>query len=237
MPNNYTKCSKILSQSWHQTSIARFQSEHKCTVWSLQKYKTSFKAHSKAIPRPPEHELTSQGFSISSIIKFASPRVTSYWSTVQQNMPKNIVIFFFLKYLTNTWATCKNLFKLSIGKSSVYSFCLQSETLKHIFSSCKLYLDQGRYTWRHDSVLNFIANTLSALPSCSIYDDLPVFLSPSLVAINSLWPDLLLITKIKTLYILELTIGFETSIKFNNDCKVQSYSSFIMFNILSNKFH
>ena len=170
-----------------------------------------------------EYELTSQGFIISSSIKFASPKVTSLWSTVQQSMPKNIFNFS-LKYLTNTLATRKNLFKWSIGQSSACSFCLQSETLQHVVSSCKSYLDQGRYTWRHDSVLNFIANTLSALPSCSIYADLPAFLSPSLVTGDSLRPDLLLITKNNTLHILELTIGFETNIKVNSDRKALKYN-------------
>ena len=170
-----------------------------------------------------EYELTSQGFIISSIIKFASPKVTSLWSTVQQSMPKNIFNFS-LTYLTNTLATRKNLFKWSIGQSSACSFCLQSETLQHVVSSCKSYLDKGRHTWRHDSVLNFIANTLSALPSCSIYADLPAFLSPSLVTGDSLRPDLLLITKNNTLHILELTIGFETNIKVNSDRKALKYN-------------
>ena len=139
-------------------------------------------------------------------------------------MSKNIFNFS-LKYLTNTLATRKNLFKWSIGQSSACSFCLQSETLQHIVSSCKSYLDHGRYTWRRDSVLNFIASTLSALPSCSIYADLPAFLSPSLITGDSLRPDLLLITKNKTLYILELTIGFETNIKVNSDRKALKYNS------------
>ena len=138
-------------------------------------------------------------------------------------MPKNIFNFS-LKYLTNTLATRKNLFKWSIGQSSAYSFCLQTETLQQIVSSCKSYLDQGRYTWRHDSVLNFIANSLSALPSCSIYADLTAFLSPSLVTGDSLRPDLLLITKNKALYILELTIGFETNIQVNSDRKGLKYN-------------
>jgi len=109
----------------------------------------------------------SKVFIISLIIKFAAPKVTSLWSTVQQKIPKNIVNFS-SKYLTNTLATHKNLFKWSIGQSSACSFYLQSETLQHIVSICKSYLNQGRYTWGHDSVLNFIANTLLALPSCSI---------------------------------------------------------------------
>ena len=137
-------------------------------------------------------------------------------------MTKNIFNFT-LKYLNNTLATRKNLSKWSIAQSSACSFCLQSETLQHIVSSCKLYLEHGRYTWRHDSVLNFIAKTFSTLPDCSLYADLPTFLSPSLITGNSLRPDLILITKNKVLYILELTIGFETNIKINSERKASKY--------------
>ena len=138
-------------------------------------------------------------------------------------MPKNIFNFS-LKYLSNPLSTRKNLLKRSIAQSSACPFCLQSETLQHIVSSCKSYLDQGRYTWRYDSVLKFRANTLSALPSCSIYADPPAFLSLSLVTGDSLRPAFLLITKNKTLYILELTIGFETNIKVNSDHKALKYN-------------
>ena len=136
-------------------------------------------------------------------------------------------------YLTNTLVTRKNLFKWSIGQSSACSFCLQSETLQHVVSSCISYLDQGRYTWRHDSVLNVIASKLSAFPSCSIYADLPAFLSHSLVTGDSLRPDLLLITKNKTLHILELTIGFETNIKVNSDRKVLKTILFVKIYVQS----
>ena len=78
-----------------------------------------------------EHELTSQGFIVSSIIKFVSPKVTSLWSTVQQSMPKN-VFNFSLKYLTNTLATRKNLFKWSIGSRLHASFVFSR---KHYNSS------------------------------------------------------------------------------------------------------
>ena len=139
-------------------------------------------------------------------------------------MPKNIFNFS-SKYLTNTLATHKYLIKLSIGKSSACSFCHQSETLQHMVSSCKSYLDQGRYTWRHDLAPKFIANTPSALPSCSLHANLPAFLSPFLVIIGDyLRPDHLLITENKTLYILELIIEFETNIKVNSNRKALKYS-------------
>ena len=62
------------------------------------------------------------------------------------------------------------------------------------------------------------------LPSCSIYDVLPAFPSTSLVTGDSLRLYLLLITKNKTLHILELTIGFETNMKVNSDCKALKYT-------------
>ena len=103
-------------------------------------------------------ELTFQGLIITSILKYASLSTASLWSNVQKNMLK-ICFNFTLKHLSNTLATRKNLSKWCITQSSACSFCLQSETLQHISSSCKSYLEQGRYTWRHDSVLNFIPNT------------------------------------------------------------------------------
>ena len=148
---------------------------------------------------------------------------TSLWSNVHKNMPKNIFNFT-LKYLSNNLATIKNLSKWFITQSPACSFCLQSETLQHIVSSCKSYLEQGRYTWRHDSVLNFIENTFPGLQSCSLYADLPVFLSPSPITGDSLRPDLILIAKNNDLYILEPTIGYETNITFNSHRKASKYN-------------
>ena len=168
-------------------------------------------------------ELTSQGLIITSILKYASLSTTSLWSNVQINMPKNIFNFT-LKYLSNSLASRKSLSKWCITQSSACSFCLQSETVQHIISSCKSYLEQGRYTWRHDSVLIFIANTLSGPQCCFLYADIPAFLSPSLITGDSLRPDLILICKNNDLYILELTTGFETNIKVNSDRKALKYN-------------
>ena len=167
-------------------------------------------------------ELTSQGLVISSVLKYASKVTTNIWSHVQQKLPKNIFNFS-LKYLTNTLATRKNLSKWSISQSSACSLCLQHKALQHIVSRCKLYLEHGRYTWRHDSVLNSIAKTFSTLIDCSLYADLPVFISPAFITGSAFRPDLLIISKEKVLYILELTIGFETNILINSERKASKF--------------
>ena len=101
------------------------------------------------------HELTSQGFIISSILKLSNLKVRYLWSTVQQNMPMNIFNFM-TKYLNNTLPTKKNLHKWSLSDSPSCSFCLSPETPQHVASSCNSYLADGRYTWHHNSVLLFL---------------------------------------------------------------------------------
>jgi len=61
------------------------------------------------------------------------------------------------------------------------SFCLLPETLIRVVSGCKTYLEQGRYTWRHDSILNFLAITFQSARESTIYVDLPGFLTPSAI--------------------------------------------------------
>ena len=64
---------------------------------------------------------------------------------------------------------------------------------------------------------------LSTLPDCSLYADLPTFLSPSFITASVFRPDLLISTKEKVLYILEFTIGFETNIQINSEHKALKY--------------
>ena len=142
-------------------------------------------------------------------------------------MPKN-TFNFSLKYLNNTLATRKNLCKWSILQSSACSFCLQAESLQHVVSSCNSYLDEGRYICRHNSVLLFLAKTFSSFSDCLLYADLPSFLSPSIITGDSLRPDLVLISNNSTLYILELTLGFESNIQINSDRKASKYSSLLL---------
>ena len=74
-----------------------------------------------------------------------------------------------------------------------------------------IYLD--RYTWRHDSILQFISNNLSSQHIQNIYADLPSFPNPSVITGDHFRPDLLILTKDNCLYILELTVGYETNLR------------------------
>ena len=101
-----------------------------------------------------------------------------------------------------------------MSPTSDCSFCLLPETLLHVVSGCKAYLEQGRYTWQHESILNFLAMTFQSVRDSIIYVDLPGFIGPSAVTGDNLPPALPLVLPNKFLYILELTVGgFELNIK------------------------
>ena len=101
--------------------------------------------------------------------------------------------------------------------------------LQHIVSSCKSYLHHGRYNWRHDSVLLCLSKSFSYFPEWSIYADLPSFLTPSLISGDTLRPDLILHNKHKNiLYILELTVDFESNLKVHSDRKLNKYKSLVL---------
>jgi len=155
-------------------------------------------------------EVTPQGLVILSVFEYLSKLTTSISSNFKQRLPMK-VFNFSLKCWTNTLATRKNLSMWSISQSSACSLCLHPETLRHIVSSCKLYLEHGRYTWRHDSVLSSTAKKFSTLTNCSLYPDLPAFIPLSFITGSAFRPDLLIITKENVPYILQLTIGFETN--------------------------
>ena len=70
-------------------------------------------------------------------------------------------------------------------------------------------MEQGGFTWRHNSALKFLAQTLESVQSSNLYVDLQGYLSPCIITGDSLCPDMLLITADICLYIIELTVGFE----------------------------
>ena len=173
-----------------------------------------------------QNNLISQGSSFSNIVKNSTLAFNSLWSSVHSKLPKNIFNFI-LRYINNSLPTRKNLVKWGLSSSADCSFCFCPESLLHVNSGCKTYLDEGRYTWRHNSVLNLIASSLLDVERSKMYVDLPGFISPSVITGDKLRPDLLLTIENKILYILELTVGFETNLKTNSDRKHEKYLTLI----------
>ena len=104
-----------------------------------------------------KNHLVSQGSFFSNIVETSLSSVNSIWYLAQQNLPKNIFNFS-IRYINNSLANRTNLTKWGISPTSDCSFCLQPESILHVVAGCTKYLEEGRYTWRHDSILHFLAS-------------------------------------------------------------------------------
>ena len=136
-------------------------------------------------------KLFSQGSFFRNMIQLSLSSLNSLWSSVQSKLPTNIFNFS-VKYINNTLPIQVNLHKWGLSSSSDCSFCLVHESLLHVVSGSKVYLQQGRYTWRHDSILLFIAKSFQSLQQAKIFADIPGYISPSAVTGEDLRPDLLI---------------------------------------------
>lgn len=100
------------------------------------------------------------------------------------------------------------------------------QTLGHVISGpCDAALHEGRFTWRHDSIVLCIARMLASInQSNTVYADTQdkLFPSPSTITGDDLRPDIVLV-KDSSVYILELTVGFETNLERNAIRKREKY--------------
>ena len=111
--------------------------------------------------------------------------------------------------------------------------CGSRQTLNHILNCCGPSLRDGRYTFRHDNVLSYIAKCLNK-QKYTCYIDLEGSqtsaggtIPPNLV-VTTLKPDIVVIDKsCKTVSIFELTIPAEHRIKTAHELKYQKYQHFM----------
>ena len=83
-------------------------------------------------------------------------------------------------------------------------------------SSCNTYLNEGRYSWRHNSILkNLVAYLSSIKKNLCFYADVEGFENP-VISGTETRPDVIIVNNIdQVVYIVELTVGIETNITKN----------------------
>ena len=152
------------------------------------------------------------------------------WQSYIYNLPKGI-----MKWLLNssidtlpTKANLKQWGKVSNDKC----WCNCKQTLNHILNSCRKSLDQRRFTWRHDSILHYISNSLDKEKYTCFVD---IFghqtqaggtLPPDII-ISPLKPDIVVVdTTKKSVNIFELTVPGETRILEAHRIKTEKYQHF-----------
>ena len=96
------------------------------------------------------------------------------WKTTIYSVPKGVMAFA-CRAATNSLATPDNLARWGRIVDPRCKLCTHSPcTLGHLLSNCKVALDQGRFTYRHDQVLLYLLKTLAApgLEGLTFYSDL-----------------------------------------------------------------
>ena len=147
---------------------------------------------------------------------------------------------FAMRSSTNTLATPDNLKRWKKVVSDSCQMCRQpgrppaKATLHHQLNHCAAFLGESeRYTWRHDSVAQYIADTLKEnLPEqMSLYADLEGHkvcggtIPPTIVQTSSR-PDIVIVdSSNRSVWLLELTVSFESNFEAANRRKKERYSS------------
>ena len=140
---------------------------------------------------------------------------TKVWKRIVDGLPAG-QLSFILRCSSDTLPTPTNLRRWKIQMSARCKLCdAPQATALHILNGCKQALEDGRYSWRHDSVLQKIVSGLrSLLPtSTAIFADLPHFRAdesppatvPPQLLCTSARPDIV-IRNDNVVHIMELTI-------------------------------
>lgn len=165
--------------------------------------------------------LTTQSLVVKAIWEHSWKHSNIIWHSVLDRLPKNIYSFC-LRYMNNTLANGSNILKWGKVESAKCKFCNNIQTLGHVIGSCKSFLDEGRYNFRHDSILVNVLKMIMPKENRTIYGDVPGYQNPSIITGTDYRPDII-ITEGRSIKVLELTVGFETNIQKNTDYKNERY--------------
>ena len=161
------------------------------------------------------------------------------WKSIIFGVSKGVMAFA-MRSATNTLATPDNLKRWKKIRSDDCLMCKKPDrppakaTLHHQLNHCSSFLGETeRFTWRHDSVLTHMAESLKeSLPkNITVYADLADHsinggTLPPHVAITLSRPDLVIInTADNTVWLLELTICFESNFDAAHTRKKLRYTS------------
>ena len=111
--------------------------------------------------------------------------------------------------------------------------CGNVETLAHVLSNCSTALTQGRYTWRHNSVLSSIINLIRPhlKDGMVLFSDMPGFQAPHggtvppHILVTSLKPDIFIFSeRSQEVFVFELTCPWDRNISRSHTYKSEKYA-------------
>ena len=142
-----------------------------------------------------------------------------------------------LKFLLNasidTLPTAVNLKRWKKSPSDLCTLCKGRQTTNHVLNTCSIALNSKRFTWRHDTILQYIVNSVDTA-KFQVFSDLPGHQAagggsiPPEVCVTNLRPDIVVMdVERKQVNLLELSCPSEENIEVRHKAKIQKYSHFL----------
>ena len=156
------------------------------------------------------------------------------WKRLMYGLPEK-QLSFLLRAGCDTLPTPMNLARRNIITSPVCTHCHCTQPTNHILTGYSVALDQGRYTWHHNFVLQvLVCNFKKDLPPCyKIYADLPGYQAsvsppstiPPHITSTLSRPDLV----VDSIALLELSVVTNTEhhLSAARNCKEDRYGSLL----------
>ena len=196
-------------------------------------FRTEVKETAKSLARTTHHtmhashlnDLSKQGPLLNLSIREVQDMT---WKSFAFNL-KKVVLKFILNATLDTLPTRANLLQWKKSSSDKCVLCNGRQTTVHVLSACPVALNQGRLTWRHDGIVNYIAKSVDT-SKFSIYADVPEYNTPAggtippSLTVTSDKPDIVIIDeKTKAVAIFEFTVPFEHNTETRNTSKNAKY--------------
>ena len=157
------------------------------------------------------------------------------WKSYLWDIPQG-VLKFAINAGINTLPTFDNLKRWGMRVNDRCPFCGNIQTLAHVLTGCSVALEQGRFTWRHNSVLLSIINFIRPMlkDGFSLFSDLPGFQAPHGgvippdVHVTNLKPDLFIIDiTSRVVVFFELTCPWDSNVQRSHEYKERKYAPLI----------
>ena len=165
------------------------------------------------------------------VFRCSEEHAATIWSIAVGRLPPELLKFS-LNAVQDTLPHNSNLamWRKTDSLSSVCKLCGVRQTLIHVLNNCPRALDLRRYNERHDAVLEVVSNfMLGNLPDdYQLLADLPQFqpyIFPPHIATTDERPDIVVWSdRTREVWVMELTICFETNYSKAHDRKTTRYS-------------
>ena len=169
-------------------------------------------------------ELKEQSVIVKHLVEVCHKKSLDLWQEIVSKLPRNITCFA-RRALLLSLSNNSNLKRWNIRDSPSCDLCNKIQTQLHVFSYCEVSLQQKRYTWRHDLIMNTLLHHLrrAATEDIEIFADcVDCGLKCTSNLFETLKPDIVIRCK-REFYVIELTVPCETNSKIARKRKQYKY--------------